>query len=131
MTTVAIRGGHVVSVEGGKVFVIDASGDRGQVDPDLAITMSGRPGGCDVPLVGGGSSPVPPEEALLIAAILRVPVHAGARRFRVEQVWSDGSTCRGHRCPVCRSVEECAKIDLDVSAHGPQECRACRALLGR
>lgn len=83
--TIQVQGGHRCEKIGDRIFLTDDSGDRVEVDREADIRAEGRT--FTIPLVDGNSTVGPAEEAFLIASWTGKPIHAGARRFTVEQSW--------------------------------------------
>jgi hypothetical protein len=79
-----VKGGHRVTKDGGDIFVVDDSGERGQVDATRDIVADSM--AFSIPLLGGFSTPASAEEAFLIAEMLGRPILVGKRRFEVKQV---------------------------------------------
>ena len=86
--TIKIKDGHRIDHEKtGQVFLTDDSDERVEVDRDRDIT-------CDcgtfyIPVVGGYSTPARAEEAFVVAQMTHQIILAGARQFRVTQVFGE------------------------------------------
>lgn len=88
--SIKIKGGHRIDFDrSGQVFVTDDSGDRAEVDRTCDILCDGRT--FDIPVVGGGSTVASAEEAFVVSQMTHQIIVAGARRFRVTQVFGEVS----------------------------------------
>lgn len=84
--SIKIKDGHRIDFEkDGPVFVTDDSGERREVDPERHITCAD--GSFSIPLKGGWYTAANAEEAFVVSQFAKIGIVAGARKFRVAQVW--------------------------------------------